>query len=301
MNIKEIKVAAVTLATLQALSLSACKNNDKQDTYKIDLGEVTIDNLYVKPYKIFEYDMIVNKDTNIIEESDSIHLKWLIDKGTKVKSLETNGEYTLILVNDNKYYIKSKDISTYIDLNKEDYIKNNKEMICYDTVIYDEYGIIIKKINSTKVMVSESNNEYSHVFIPLLDMYAYIENNNLYNNPMLYKYNYKQIEDTKMYITKDTPIYNEDGITLGYIFAGETCTATSISDEYTYIINSNGIEGFVASNALSNTKESIYRNHKIDEIKEIKRFVLTHYSNLDRFNDEDNIKNNKESIIKLLK
>ena len=118
---------------------------------------------------------------------------------------------------------------------------------------------------------------------------------------MLYKYNYKQVKDTKMYIIKDAPIYDDNGITQGFLFAGETCTATSISDEYTYIINSNGIEGFVESNALSNTKESIYRNHKIDEINKIKKYTLTQYSNLHRINDEDNIKNNKESIIKLLK
>ena len=255
MNIKNVKVVAVTLATLQALTLSSCKNTNTVE--KINLGEVTIDNLYTSPYKTYKYDMIVNKDTYVVEKNNGIHLRSSIDKGTKVKSLETNGEYTLIEVNDNEYYIKSSDVSTYKDLHKDEYTKTSKDMICYDSIIYDEDGVILSRINSTNVAVIESNSEFSHIYIPNLSIAGYIENSNLYDNPKLYNYDYEEVNDT-MYILNDSPIYDINGTTIGFIFAGDTCTLEEKNDEYSYITYNDTLSGFVKTNALVsiNNKEN---------------------------------------------
>ena len=277
MNIKDIKTMAVSLAVLQMLNLSGCKNHEDRlkktseilsehdidhsakiefvinEKAEIENGGELIDLDKYPYYDIMNKDMVVAGDTTCYKKfKDHAYEENKISAGTKVKALQDNGEYTIIMLDDNSVrYVKSSTLSHYVDLHTSSYTEVNKKAFLYASTIYNEYGINIGEISNRDVTLLKRSNDYSLVRLDLLEYnnLVYVPNENVYEKASLYNSDYYE-DKCKMITTTKTNVYDSEGRILSTI---EPCTHVNVlykNNEYAYFQNEDK-NGYVS---LSNLK-----------------------------------------------
>ena len=268
MNKNNIKVAAITLATLQMLTLSGCKNANNKETSNVEIiSEETFSlkdkftfifkdkiNLDNKPYRPYEYDsMIIPYETPLYKRynGEGVEIR-KVEPNSKVKILETNDEYSLVEFDNNETgYVIVDCLSHYYDLNTSNYKEVNKYMNLKPCTFYNELGMNYGQTGSQKVIVLKSNNDFS--LIQTENGYTfYVKNQDLYEIPNLKNSNYETVLENKdMFANKNTNIYDNNGFIIYTLFASEKCNAVANNQEYTLITLDNGIEGFIKNEDLS--------------------------------------------------
>ena len=200
-----IRKMAVTLATLQALSMTGCKSNDvdiidhNNIIQMISFSDTVTDSRGIKQPKkvdLFYTDYILipsDRNTYDINEGARIYNKNGKDIGEitqylRLTALKTNGYYTLVLIDDKEYYVESIKLREVPNLTTSDYkiINDNKEVICDDNIIlYDARGRFITYIwgneEATAIAIASikkffNNNPHSiikTVEFDLFDDYTY--------------------------------------------------------------------------------------------------------------------------------
>ena len=276
MNKNGIKSIAVTLATLEILTLASCNNHEDRikktteilndhdfdntaniefainEKAEIETGGELI-NLDKYPYyDIVNKDMVVAGDTITYKKfKDHAYLEDKITAGTRVKALQDNGEYTIIMLEDKSVrYVKSTTLSHYVDLNTSNYEMINKPAVLKPTTIYNSYGINIGEMAYRDVTLLKRNNEYSMVRLDGLEYnnIVFVPSNNVYEKAELYNTDYYE-DNCKMITTTKTNIYDNEGRIISNI---EPCTHVNVlykNNEYAYFKNEDNA-GYISLNDL---------------------------------------------------
>ncbi len=186
MKNKYIRKIAISLALVQALSLSGCKSN-KTDPVELSSFEKTVLEI-VEPEEvidenngIFDYrvDLLENEYSDITEDnlrdinsSCNMYNKYgkyigKIEGYHRVTAIKTNGQYTLIDLDGKYVYVENLSLTIIPNLTRTEYVNtttDSDKVINDTTIIYDSTGRYIgyKCFNEACHEIA-SNGEYSLV------------------------------------------------------------------------------------------------------------------------------------------
>lgn len=226
MKKNNIKKAALTLATIQALSLSACKNKNVE-TIDFPTNEVTIseriDSIIgshrtYRPVDAilnqFEYTDIVTGNIKDINSSARLYNEEGFDIGViegyhRIYALKENGVYTLIQLDDGTTaYVESRTLMDVPNINNGQYIQIidlKQKVINQLSYIYDGNGRYLGyKKEGTICTAIASNGTYTLVTFED-GTEGFIESRCLYNS-------LNRVEQY-CYISSDTPIFSDSELT----------------------------------------------------------------------------------------
>ena len=179
MKKNDIKKMAITLAMLEALTLSGCKSNNIENV-KLD-SPVKQLLFVVNPLKKEDVDLNTKNYQNISEEHNIMDIVYNTnlynEKGYKIgentdykriKAIKTNGIYTEIeLENNTHVYVDANSLIEVPKLNNSEYhtINEYKEKVCIEkTLIYDANGRYIGyDYDNSLCTAIASNDEYTLV------------------------------------------------------------------------------------------------------------------------------------------
>lgn len=259
-----IRKMAVTLATLQALTLSGCKSNNiegvkfnKPVTAIVQMVDDTFEDesgLHFSKVDIYEGGIFIDiKDNNIfdINENFSGKVRMYNKNGRdigeisgyhRVKAISTNGYYTLIELDGKQVYV-SNDVLIHVPTITDGYyqeLDTTKEMIIVDRVrAYDSNGKFLEYIEKgIKCHPIMSNGQYTLV--------RFDDNSQAY---ILSDYLTYSIMDVNMfgYVYYNTKLYMDEELTIEadpttrncvvHISAlGENVAVIEINDDQKYYI-----------------------------------------------------------------
>ena len=260
MKKNSIRKMAVTLATLQALTMSACSNKNvesvkldnpiKEIVYSLPINDpdVLID---LEPYYDIEEShsiMDINEKTDLYNEKG--YKVGVITDYKRVKALKTNGSYTEILLENGKtVYVSANMLLEVPNLSSSNYVtvtEDKEKAIGDDANIYDSNGrCFTTRHAGNSCTVIAKNDDYSFVELSNGEQ-GFIENTKL--DSIL------TLDSNKAYVRIGTKIYSDkqltnqidaviyDHITDVFVDNGTYAYVCCPGEPYPYFMSSNDLE-----------------------------------------------------------